>query len=345
MKRAFVTGGTGFVGSNVIRELLNQGRKVRALVRPTSSLGNIKDLDIELIKGDLKDPISYRHAMKDIDEVYHVAAEYNFWARDPHEIYRANIDGTRNILEASLATGVKKVVYTSTVGTIGMDGKSAVFNETTPMLKNQLSGHYKKSKFQAEQVAIEFARRGLPLVIVNPSAPVGPWDRKPTPTGKIILDFLTGKMPAYLDTGLNIIHVSDVAKGHILAAERGKIGERYILGGQNMSLAEILECIGSIVGKKPPRFRIPYWLAYTVGMCETAIANNITHHPPAVPLEAVKMAKNHMYFDSSKAIQELGLPQTNPRKAFEDAVTWFAKNNYFDKNEISHEIRILKETN
>jgi dihydroflavonol-4-reductase len=236
-------------------------------------------------------------------------------------------------MEACLQSSVPRVVYTSTVGTIGLApvGGSALGarDERTPLASGQLTGHYKRSKFNAEKCVLDYASRGLPVVIVNPSAPVGPWDRKPTPTGQLIVDFMLGRMPAYLDTGLNIVHVRDVAWGHILAAEKGRVGERYILGNQNMTLASILETLARLSGKRAPRLRIPYGVAYATGWLSTKLSDLVTGRPPAVALEAVKMAKRHMFFSSAKALSELALPQTPVEEAFTDAVEWFSRNCYF----------------
>lgn len=321
--RVLVTGGTGFVGANVVRSLLERGAEVRVLARPSSDPGNLKDLPVEVAPGDLRDPESVRRAVRGCARVFHVAADYRFWARDPREIYRSNVDGTVNVMEACLAEGVERVVYTSTVGTIGLSALPAPCDETTPLLGDQLTSHYKRSKLEAERAALAFVPRGLPLVVVNPSAPVGPWDAKPTPTGQIILDFIRRKLPAIVDTGLNVVHVRDVAEGHLLAAERGRVGERYILGNRNMTLAEIAGELASITGLPAPRLRLPYAVVWTAGAVSTAVADWITHRPPAVALEAVKMARRRMFFDAGKAVRELGLPQTPVRAAFEDAIAWF----------------------
>lgn len=333
-KRALVTGATGFVGANVARELLERGRSVRALVRESSDRGNVAGLDIELATGDLRDFASLRAAVKGCDEVYHVAAEYSFWSPDREEVFASNVSGTKNVMEACLAEGVGRVVYTSTVGTIGLGGSEkpeVPRDENSPPAKDQFTGAYKRSKLEAEEAALAYVAKGLSLVVVNPSAPVGPWDRKPTPTGAIIVDFMCGRMPAFLDTGLNIVHVRDVAAGHVLAAEKGKIGERYILGNANMSLDAILKTVARLSNRKAPRVKIPYGFAYLAGLASTVIADKVTHKPPAVALEAVKMARFHMYFSAAKAVRELGLPQTPPDKAFADALSWFEARGYFEK--------------
>jgi dihydroflavonol-4-reductase len=320
--KTLVTGTTGFLGSAVARELITSGREVRVLVRKDADLRNIDGLDAEVVHGDLRDVESLNMALKGCDALYHVAAYYSLWNRDRKMMYDINVGGTRNILEAARRAELRRVVYTSTVGCIGLNGNGQPGNETTAFNTATLCNDYKRSKYEAEQVALEFARNGLPVVIVNPSAPVGPRDIKPTPTGKIVQDFLNGNMPAYLDTGLNLIDVRDCARGHVLAEERGRVGERYILGNCNMSLKEILDALSAITGIRAPSVRMPYWVAYSAGwVCET-VSNYLTHQPPAVPLGGVKMAKYHMYFDPGKAVRELGLPQNPVEQALGDAVHW-----------------------
>ena|SRR6266571_39777 len=325
---ALVTGGTGFVGANLVRELVAAGARVRVLVRPSSdrrALAGVRGL--EYCEGDLLDAGSLRRAVTGVASVYHVAADYRLWARDPNELYHANVDGTRSVLDACAEAGVRRVVYTSTVGALGIpkDGSSGV--EDTPVTLGDMIGPYKASKFLAEQVALEFAGRGLPVVIVNPSAPIGPWDVKPTPTGQMIVDFMRGRMIGTLDTGLNLVHVRDVARGHVLAAERGRPGEKYILGNANLSLAEIGGLLAELTGRRAPRLRVPYVVAWSAAACMEGVAR-LTGGPPAVPLAAVRMAKKRMYFSAAKAVRELGLPQTDVRVALRDAVTWFAEHGY-----------------
>jgi dihydroflavonol-4-reductase len=327
-----VTGATGFVGANVARALLAHGERVRVLVRSTSDPTNLADLDVELATGDLRDEASVRRAVRGCRRVFHVAADYRFWARDPRELYESNVRGTVSVMEACLAEGVERVVHTSTVGTIGLAALPAPCNEETPLAPGQLTSHYKRSKRAAEEAALSYVARGLPVVVVNPSAPVGPWDVKPTPTGKILVDFARGRMPAVVDTGLNVVHVRDVAEGHWLAAERGRVGERYILGNRNMTLTEILAELAAITGRRPPRLRLPYAVAWTAGAVSTAVANLVTHRPPAVPLEAVKMSRRRMFFDAGKAVRELGLPQTPVRVAFEEAMAWFEARGYVPRS-------------
>ena len=321
-----VTGATGFLGSAIARELLKDGRTLKLLVRKNSDTRNIDDLDCEVAYGDLQDRDSLKSALTGCQTLYHTAAYYSLWSRDKKLIYDINVQGTRNILESALEMGIEKVVYTSTVGCIGLSEDGSPANENQPMNPATLCNDYKLSKYEAEQVAHELFGRGLPVVIVNPSTPVGPRDIKPTPTGKIILDFLNRKMPAYIDTGLNLIDVADCARGHILAEEKGRLGERYILGNKNMSLKEILLALETLTGLKAPRIKMPYWVAYAAGLaCEWA-SDNITHQSPSVPLAGVKMAKYFMYFDPSKAIRELGLPQNPVENALGQAVRWFKEN-------------------
>jgi dihydroflavonol-4-reductase len=321
-----VTGATGFLGSALARELLKVGRAPKLLTRKNSDTRNIDDLGCEVAYGDLRDRESLKSALKGCTTLYHTAAYYSLWSRDKKLIYDINVQGTRNILESALEMGVEKVVYTSTVGCIGLSEDGHSSNEDQPMNPVTLCNDYKLSKYEAEQVAHEMFGRGLPIVIVNPSTPVGPRDIKPTPTGKIILDFLNRKMPAYIDTGLNLIDVADCARGHILAEEKGRLGERYILGNKNMSLKEILMALEALTGLRAPRIKMPYWVAYSAGLaCEWA-SDNITHQPPSVPLAGVKMAKYFMYFDPSKAIRELGLPQNPVENALDQAVQWFREN-------------------
>ncbi|KMP11517.1 NAD-dependent dehydratase [Candidatus Nitromaritima sp. SCGC AAA799-C22] len=326
--KTLVTGSTGFLGSAITRELLNDGREVKVLVRKGTDTSNIDGLDMEITHGDLRDPSSLKSALTGCNVLYHAAAYYSLWDRDKRLIYDINVEGTRNILRASRERRLDRVVYTSTVGCIGLHPDGTPADESTPFDPATLSNDYKRSKYQAEQVALEFAREGFPVVIVNPSTPIGPRDIKPTPTGKIVLDFLNRDMPAYLDTGLNLIDVADCARGHILAEQRGIPGGRYILGNKNMSLFEILLTLENITGLKAPRVKMPYWVALAAGwVCET-LSNHVTGKPPAVPLAGVRMAKYFMYFDASKAVRELGLPQNPVEKALGQAVNWFQDHNY-----------------
>jgi dihydroflavonol-4-reductase len=327
----FVTGASGFIGANLVHELLARGHSVRALVRPGADLRGTAELDFERVPGDVADTAALRRALKGCDCCFHVAASYHLWLRDYAPMYAANVQGTRNVIEAAAAAGCSRIVYTSTVGCIGLpkkiNGQVAPTDEATPVSAAQMSNHYKLSKWQAEEVARELAGRGLPVVIVNPSAPVGPRDVKPTPTGQVIVDFLRRALPAYLDTGLNWVHVRDVAVGHILAAERGRIGERYILGHAegNWSMKEMLDVLSDITGLPAPKFQVPHAIALAAAHVSEGIAR-LTGRPPKAPLAGVRMAKYKMYFNPAKAIRELGLPQTPPRQALEDAVEWFRAN-------------------
>lgn len=314
-----------------MRKLVERGDEVKALVRPTSNRMLLEGLPVRAVIGDLRQPESYAEHLDGIDQLYHVAADYRLWARDPNEIYRSNVDGTRAILQAALERGVAKVVYTSTVGCLGLPKDGAPGTETTPVVRDELVGHYKKSKYDAEQVALEYTGRGLNIVIVNPSTPVGPGDIKPTPTGKIILDFLRGKMPAYVDTGMNLVAVEDVAQGHLLAAEKGCAGEKYILGNRNLTLREILGILSEIIGRKPPRVRIPHAVALAAALVDAA-RSRISGAEPAIPLEGVLMARKKMYFSAEKAVRELGLSQTPVQDALAGAVRWFEDHGYVTLN-------------
>jgi dihydroflavonol-4-reductase len=325
--KTFVTGATGFIGASIVRGLLKEGREIRALVRAGSDTSNLAGLDIEPWKGDLLDRDSLRQGLKGCDALYHAAADYRLWTRDPRQMYRINVEGTTAVLEAALENGLARVVYTSSVGTLGNPGDGTPGAEDTPVTLADMVGHYKKSKFLAEREAERFVSRGLALVIVNPSTPVGPLDIKPTPTGKIIVDFLRRKMPAYLDTGLNIIAVEDCARGHILAEQKGRVGEKYILGNTNLTLREIFDLLEGITGLAAPRVRLPYTPILLAAYVNEGIAR-ITGKEPLIPLAGVQMAAKFMYFDSTKAVRELGLPQTPVKDALQRAVEWFRDNGY-----------------
>ena len=319
MKPVLVTGASGFLGWHVARSLTERGRSVRALVRPGSRL---QELDAEPITGDLGDPASLERAVSGCGLVFHVAADYRLWAKNPRELYRSNVDGTRHVLEAARRAGVERVVYTSTVGCIGIP-REGLGDETTPVSLDDMPGAYKRSKFLAEQVALEFARGGPPVVIVNPTAPVGDHDVKPTPTGQTVLDFLNGRMPAFIDTGLNIVDARDAAEGHLLACERGRAGERYILGSENLTLAQILQVLAKITGRKAPALRLPYAVAYCAGLCSTAWAE-VTGVPPRVPIDAVRMARKKVWVSHEKARRELGFQPAPAETALRRAADWFA---------------------
>ncbi|OPX19994.1 MAG: NAD-dependent dehydratase [Desulfobacca sp. 4484_104] len=327
MAKTLVTGGSGFVGRALVQELLKDGRQVRVLARQPDHPA-LQGLAVEVVQGDLRQPESLKTALQGCSHLFHVAADYRLWVPHPPEMYATNVEGTRHILQAAVDCGLERVVYTSTVGTLGNPGDGTAGTEATPVTLADMVGHYKKSKFLAEQVALEFARQGQPLVIVNPSTPVGPWDYRPTPTGKMIVDFLNGQMPAYLDSGLNLIHVRDVARGHILAEEHGRVGEKYILGYQNLSLSEIFQILAELSQRPAPRRRLPYYPILGLAYISEAWANWVSHRPPRIPLAAVKMAKKFMYFDSRKAVAELGLPQTPIRAALQDAISWFQEHGY-----------------
>ncbi len=319
----FVTGATGFIGSHVVRLLRARGDRVRILVRPSSRPQNIEGLGCEIVEGDLREATPLVRYMQGCRWVYHVAADYRLWAPDPQEIYESNVAGTRNLLSACCEARVERVVYTSTVGTIGMRPDGVPANEDTPVSLDDMIGHYKRSKFMAEQVAREFASSGLPVVIVNPTAPVGYGDIKPTPTGKVVLDFLRGRLPAYVDTGLNIVAVEDVAVGHLLAQNKGEIGQRYILGGENLSLQQILELLAKICGKRMPRFPMPWTLALIAAYVEQFVVGGILRREPSIPLDGVRMARHKMYVTSGKACRELGYNPRPAEEALREAVDYF----------------------
>jgi dihydroflavonol-4-reductase len=324
---SLVTGATGLVGSAVVRALLQKGHRVRVFVRPSSDRRNLADLSVEISEGSLEDVQSLARAVAGCRFVYHVAADYRIWVPDPAPMFRANVAGTRDLLLAALEAGVERMIYTSSVATLGLvpDGSA---DETTPSSAEDMIGPYKRSKFEAEELAREFARqRGAPVVIVNPSTPVGPGDVKPTPTGRLILEAARGQMPAFVDTGLNIVHVDDVAAGHLAAAEKGRIGERYILGGQNLSLAEILAMVSRTVGRRPPRLRVPHTMLFPVAF-GAELAARITGREPFVTLDGLRMSRKKMYFTSDKASRELGYKPRLAREAIADAVSWFKTNGY-----------------
>ncbi|MBI3826643.1 MAG: NAD-dependent epimerase/dehydratase family protein [Candidatus Rokubacteria bacterium] len=319
---ALVTGGTGFVGANVVRALLKRGQRVRVLARAGGDRRALEGAPVEIVEGDLLDRAALDRATAGADTVYHIAADYRLWAPDPRLLFRTNVDGTRVVLDAAAQAGARRIVYTSTVGALGIPKDGTPGTEDTPVSLADMVGPYKASKFLAEEIARDFAARGAPVVIVNPSAPVGPWDVKPTPTGQMILDFLQGRMWATLDTGLNVVHVRDVAEGHLLAAERGRIGERYILGHANLSLEQICRRLAAITGQRPPRVRVPYAVAW-LGAAVMEGTARLTGGTPQASLTAVRMARKHMYFSPARAVRELGLPQTDVGEALGDAVAWF----------------------
>lgn len=323
-----VTGATGFVGSHVARQLVAAGHSVRILVRKNSNVRPLDGLPVERAEGDLRDAASIESAMQGVRRVFHVAADYRLWARNPEEIYCTNVDGTRLLLECAQRAGVERIVYTSTVATVAVPtDESALPNEETRSTVDQMIGHYKRSKFLAEQEALKAASAGVPIVIVNPTAPVGPGDWKPTPTGRIIVDFLNGKMPAYVDTGLNVVPVEDVAAGHLLAAEKGRVGERYILGGRNMTLKQILDALAKIAGRPAPRVKMPHAVALAAGYADEWISR-LVGREPQIPVEGVKMSRHRIFVASDKAERELGYVPAPVETALERAVRWYDENGY-----------------
>jgi len=321
--KSLVTGATGFVGSAVVRRLLREDHRVRVLARAGSDRRNLQGIDVEVVEGDLTDAASLARVCDGCDAVFHVAADYRLWAPQPEQLYRTNVDGTRALLEASKRAGVPRVVYTSSVATLGIPRNGSPGDETTEVSLGDMVGHYKRSKFLAEAVVRDYAAQGLPVVIVNPSTPIGPRDIKPTPTGRIVRDAMAGRMPAYVDTGLNVVHVDDVADGHWLAFQRGAVGERYILGGTNLSLRELLFEIADIVGRAPPRWRLPHAAVMPVAYVAEAWAR-LSGVPPIATVEEVRMSKKRMFFTSAKAERELGYAAGPVRLALEDAVGWFS---------------------
>ena len=324
---ALVTGATGFVGGAVARALVQAGAEVRVLTRKGADLQNLAGLPVKQVHGDLRDRDSLRQALRGCRQLYHVAAHYALWAKDPSIFYDINVTGTRNILETAREVGVERSVYCSTIGAIGLPPGGGLGTEETPVSLEQMAGHYKRSKYLAEQEVQKLAQEGLPVVIVNPSAPVGAADVKPTPTGQIIVDFMKGRMPAYIETGMNLIDVDDVAQGHLLAMQKGRQGERYILGNKNLLLNEVFQILSRITGVKAPSVKLPRLAILPLAYANQWIAN-LTGVPPRIPLEGVKMAKYKMHYDCSKAIRELGLPQTPVEVALEKAVRWFREHGY-----------------
>ncbi|HXO43950.1 MAG TPA: hopanoid-associated sugar epimerase [Candidatus Cybelea sp.] len=323
-----VTGATGFLGSHVARQLVTAGDSVHVLVRSTSNLQSLDGLDALRVVGDLRDRESLERAMKGVRRVFHVAADYRLWTTNPSEIYEANVDGTRLILEVAAQAGVDRFVYTSTVATIAVTGDSEELpSERTHATLGQMIGHYKRSKFMAEMEAVKAAASGVPVVIVNPTAPVGPGDWKPTPTGRIIVDFLNGKMPAYVDTGLNLVAVEDCAAGHLLAAEKGRVGERYILGARNMTLKQILDALAVISGRPAPRIRLPHAVALAAGYADEFFSR-IVGREPRIPIEGVKMSRHRMFVRSDKAERELGYRPGAIEPALARAVRWYGERGY-----------------
>ena len=331
--KVLVTGATGFIGGNLARELWRLGYEVRALVRPGSNQLTIEGTGILPVEGDILDRPSIERAVKGCEAVFHVAAAYTFWSRDPSKVYKTNVEGTVNVLQAASKAGVSRTVYTSTVGTIGIP-KNGLGTEDTALDPKSLRSNYKRSKFTAELEAMAIASKGMPLVVVNPTAPVGPWDVKPTPTGKIVLDFLKGKIPAYLKTGMNLVDVADVVDGHILALEKGKSGERYILGNQNVSLKGLFEQLSALTGLSAPKILAPYWLVVGIGYADRFVEGTLLRREPAIPVEGVVASKVPAYVSCNKAVMELGQPQRPIENALKQAINWFTDHDYIEQRQL-----------
>ena len=321
-----VTGAAGFLGSHVTRQLLARGEEVRVLIRASSSNRAISYLPLEYVTGDLRDPASLERAMKGVQRVFHVAADYRLWAKRSQDIYDSNVGGTKNLLAAAKAAGVSQLIYTSTVATIAVD-RPELPNEFTDSKLEEMIGHYKRSKWMAEQEALKAAKEGLPVVVAMPTTPVGPWDWKPTPTGKIILDFLNGKMPGYVETGLNFVGAEECAAGHLLVAERGKVGERYMLGAENLTLKEMLDTLAKITNLPAPGMKIPHGVALGVAYVESTLSR-LVGREPQIPVEGVKIAQHKMFVDCSRAQRELGFQPESVAAALERAVRWYQMNGY-----------------
>jgi dihydroflavonol-4-reductase len=326
--KTFLTGATGFLGSHVARVLCAQGAELRLLVRTTSNLKNLEGLNAETATGDLRDPASIDKAMSGCDTVFHVAADYRLWARDPEQMYRSNVEGTRAILESARKNGVRRVVHTSSVATMGFTRNGNPADEDSPVALADMIGHYKRSKFMAERIALEAGRSGMDVVVVNPTTPVGEQDIKPTPTGRIILDFLKRKFPAYVDTGLNLVDVTECAHGHVAALEHGKSGERYILGGENLTLKQILDKLGAITGLSSPTVKLPYFFAFAAAAVDETITGRILHREPRATIDAVRMGRKKMFASSAKSERDLGWKLVPAENALRRAVEWFRGNDY-----------------
>jgi dihydroflavonol-4-reductase len=325
---AFVTGASGFLGSHVAKVLCEQGASLRLLVRASSNLKNLQGLNADTVTGDLRDPASLEKALAGCDTVFHVAADYRLWVRDPHQMYRANVEGTRALLDAARKNAVQRIVYTSSVATIGFTSNGHTADEDSPVSLDDMIGHYKRSKFMAEQIALEAGRSGMHVVTVNPTTPVGEQDVKPTPTGRIVLDFLKRKFPAYVETGLNLVDVRDCARGHVAALEKGKSGERYILGGENLTLKQILDKLAAITGLSSPRVKLPYIFAFATGIIDETINGRMLNKEPRATVDAVRMGKKMMFATSAKAERELGWKIVPVDDALRRAVVWFRDNGY-----------------
>lgn len=325
---AFVTGATGFLGSHVARVLAEQGARLRLLVRSTSDLRNVADLNAEKVVGDLRDPASIEKALAGCDALFHVAADYRLWVRDPEEMYRSNVEGTRGLIEAARRQGVRRIVYTSSVATMGLGSDGTLADENSPVSLADMIGPYKRSKFMAEQVAFEAARAGVDVVVVNPTTPIGERDLKPTPTGRIVVDFLKKKFPAYVDTGLNLVDATECARGHVQAFEKGRAGERYILGGENLTLKQILDRLARITGLPSPTVKLPYVFALAAGVVDETVTGRILGKEPRATIDAVRMGRKKMFITSAKAEQELGWRSVPVDGALQRSVDWFRSNGY-----------------
>jgi dihydroflavonol-4-reductase len=324
----FLTGATGFVGSHVARSLAAQGADLRLLVRPASDLRNIQELQAERVIGDLRDTVSLKKAVAGCDVIFHVAADYRLWVRDPEQMYRSNVEGTRAILEAARENRVRRVVYTSSVATMGFQSNGHLADEDSPVSLANMIGPYKRSKFMAEEIAVEAGRSGMDVVVVNPTTPVGERDIKPTPTGRIVVDFLKKKFPAYVDTGLNLVDVAECARGHVAALEKGKSGERYILGGENLTLKQILDKLAVITGLPSPSIKVPHVVALATGVVDQVFTGYIRNREPRATIDAVRMGRKKMFVSSSKAERHLGWKIVPVDGALRRAVEWFQANGY-----------------
>ncbi|CAB1275563.1 hopanoid-associated sugar epimerase [Candidatus Nitrosacidococcus tergens] len=326
---SLVTGATGFVGSTVAKQLVNLGETVRVFVRPSSNRTNLDNLSVEVFEGDLKDPKSLEKALQGCQSLFHIAADYRLWSRNPQEFYDNNVQGSKNIFLAAAQAGVKRIIYTSSVAALGVNPDRSPADENTPSSLETMIGHYKRSKFLAEEEVKKLTKSlKLDVVIVNPSTPVGPQDIRPTPTGRIITMAASGKIPAYVDTGLNVVHVDDVAAGHLLAFEKGKTGERYILGGENLYLREILEIVARIMNRNPPKIQLPHYVVLPIAYFAQGWAYLTHGKEPMTTVDGVRMAKKHMFFSSKKAEQELGYTHRPAREAISDAIRWFQNHHY-----------------
>jgi dihydroflavonol-4-reductase len=330
---AFVTGATGFLGSHVARALAEQGAELRLLVRPASDLRNLEGLNADRVIGDLRDPASIEKSLSGCHALFHVAADYRLWVRDPEEMYRSNVEGTRSLLEAARKQGVRRIVYTSSVATMGFESGSKMksgplADESSPVSLAGMIGHYKRSKFMAEQVAIKAARSGADVVVVNPTTPIGERDIKPTPTGRIVVDFLKRKFPAYVETGLNLVDATECARGHIQALEKGRSGERYILGGENLTLKQILDRLGAITGLPSPTVKLPYFFALATGVVDEMVTGRLLGREPRATIDAVRMGRKMMFVSSAKAERELGWRTVPVEGALRRSVDWFRSNGY-----------------